>query len=52
MAAVDVNKPPYTKQFVDDYRARMKGDPDPEAQFGFAKYLIEAARIEGKGNTN
>lgn len=47
MAAVDVNKPPYTKQFVDDYRARMKGDPDPEAQFAFAKYLIEAARIVG-----
>ncbi len=47
MAAVDVNKPPYTKKFVDDYRARMKGDPDPEAQFAFAKYLIEAARIVG-----
>jgi TPR repeat protein len=47
MAAVDVNKPPYTKQFVDDYRARMKADPDPEAQFAFAKYLIEAARIVG-----
>ncbi|KAJ9097863.1 hypothetical protein QFC19_006656 [Naganishia cerealis] len=45
--AIDVNKPPYTKEFVDDYRARMKGDPDPEAQFAFAKYLIEAARIIG-----
>lgn len=45
--AIDVNKPPYTREFVDDYRARMKGDPDPEAQFAFAKYLIEAARIIG-----
>lgn len=46
-AAIDVNKPPYTKAFVDEYRTRMKGDPDPEAQFGFAKYLIEAAKILG-----
>lgn len=49
--AIDVNKPPYTKEFVDDYRARMKGDPDPEAQFAFAKYLIEAARIIGDDMT-
>lgn len=45
--AIDINKPPFTREFVDDYRARMKGDPDPEAQFAFAKYLIEAARIIG-----
>ncbi len=45
--AIDINKPPFTREFVDDYRARMKGDPDPEAQFAFAKYLIEAARIVG-----
>ena len=43
-AAVDVSKPPYTKEYVDDYRKRMKDDPDPEAQFAFAKYLIEAAK--------
>lgn len=45
--AVDVTKPPFTKEFVDDYRQRMKGDPDPEARFAFAKYLIDAARIIG-----
>ena len=44
---IDVNKPPYTKQYVDDYRKRMKDDPDPEAQFNFAKYLIEAAKKLG-----
>ena len=47
-AAIDVTKPPYTKEFVDDYRARMKMDPDPEAQFAFARYLIEAARKIGE----
>ncbi|KAK0542082.1 hypothetical protein OC846_006849, partial [Tilletia horrida] len=35
---------PFNKEFVDEYRARMKEDPDPEAQFAFAKYLIEAAK--------
>lgn len=35
---------PFTKEFVEEYRHRMKGDPDPEAQFAFAKYLIEAAK--------
>ena len=45
--AVDLSKPPYTKQYVDDYRKRMKDDPDPEAQFAFAKYLIEAAKKIG-----
>ncbi|WWD21034.1 hypothetical protein CI109_105515 [Kwoniella shandongensis] len=46
-AAIDLNKPPYTKQYVDDYRKRMKDDPDPEAQFAFSKYLIEAAKKLG-----
>ena len=46
-AAVDLNKPPYTKQYVDDYRKRMKDDPDSEAQYAFAKYLIEAAKKLG-----
>ncbi|KAI5474723.1 chitin synthase activator [Pseudohyphozyma bogoriensis] len=36
--------PPITKASVDEYRARIKADPDPEAQFNFAKYLIEAAK--------
>lgn len=35
---------PFNKAFVDEYRHRMKGDPDPEAQFAFARYLIEAAK--------
>lgn len=35
---------PYTKAFVDEYRTRMKSDPDPEAQYAFAMYLIEAAK--------
>jgi uncharacterized protein len=36
--------PPITKASVDEYRQRIKADPDPEAQFNFAKYLIEAAK--------
>ncbi|WFD30817.1 hypothetical protein MSPP1_001841 [Malassezia sp. CBS 17886] len=35
---------PYTKEFVDEYRRRMKADPDPEAQYAFAMYLIDAAK--------
>lgn len=35
---------PFNKHFVDEYRQRMKGDPDPEAQFAYARYLIEAAK--------
>lgn len=35
---------PYNKDFVNEYRARMKADPDPEEQFRFARYLIEAAK--------
>lgn len=46
--AVDLSAPPYTKEFVDQYRQRVKGDPDPEAQFQYAKYLIDAAKqIDG-----
>ncbi|KAK7466964.1 hypothetical protein VKT23_004028 [Stygiomarasmius scandens] len=42
--AVDLSTPPYTKEFIDQYRQRIKGDPDPEAHFLYAKYLIDAAR--------
>lgn len=45
--AVDLTAPPYTKTYVDDYRQRIKNDPDPEAHFAYAKYLIEAARKIG-----
>jgi uncharacterized protein len=45
--AIDVNHPPYTKKYVDDYRIRIKADPDPEAHFRYAKYLIEAAKKIG-----
>lgn len=40
----DKNTQPITKQAVDDYRNRIKSDPDPETQFNFARFLIEAAR--------
>lgn len=45
--AIDVNQPPYTKEYIDQYRNRLKGDPDPETHFAFAKYLIEAAKKVG-----
>ena len=45
--AVDLSAPPYTREYVDDYRHRIKGDPDPEAHFAYAKYLIEAAKKIG-----
>ncbi|GJJ12486.1 hypothetical protein Clacol_006728 [Clathrus columnatus] len=45
--AVDLTAPPYTKAYVDDYRQRIKNDPDPEAHFTYAKYLIDAARKIG-----
>lgn len=45
--AVDLSAPPYTKQYIDDYRQRIKGDPDPEAHFAYAKYLVEAAKKVG-----
>jgi TPR repeat protein len=45
--AVDLTAPPYTKEYIDQYRQRIKADPDPEAHFLYAKYLIEAARKVG-----
>ncbi|KAI0055474.1 HCP-like protein [Artomyces pyxidatus] len=45
--AVDLRAPPYTKEYIDDYRQRMKADPDPEAHFAYAKYLIDAAKKIG-----
>ena len=47
MKAVDLSSPPYTKEFIDEYRQRIKNDPDPEAHFRYAKYLIDAARHVG-----
>jgi uncharacterized protein len=35
---------PITKDSIDEYRNRIKNDNDPEVQFNYAKYLIEAAR--------
>ena len=45
--AVDLSAPPYTKEYIDQYRHRIKADPDPEAHFLYAKYLIEAAKKIG-----
>lgn len=45
--AIDLSAPPFTKQYIDEYRHRIKDDPDPEAQFAYAKYLIEAAKRIG-----
>ncbi|KAF9239634.1 hypothetical protein BU15DRAFT_46445 [Melanogaster broomeanus] len=45
--AVDLTAPPYTKEYIDQYRQRIKADPDPEAHFLYAKYLIEAAKKVG-----
>lgn len=45
--AVDLTAPPYTKEYIDQYRQRIKDDPDPEAHFLYAKYLIDAARKVG-----
>jgi len=42
------NGQPITKAAIDEYRNRIKADPDPEIQFNFAKYLIEAARKLGQ----
>ncbi|KAF8964077.1 hypothetical protein BDZ97DRAFT_1904627 [Flammula alnicola] len=42
--AVDLNAPPFTKEYIDQYRQRIKADPDPEAHFLYAKYLIDAAK--------
>ncbi|KAI0798129.1 HCP-like protein [Abortiporus biennis] len=45
--AIDLSAPPFTKQYIDEYRIRIKDDPDPEAHFLYAKYLIEAAKRFG-----
>ncbi|KAG9318284.1 hypothetical protein JVU11DRAFT_368 [Chiua virens] len=45
--AVDLSAPPISKEYIDQYRQRIKGDPDPEAHFLYAKYLIEAAKKIG-----
>ncbi|KAG6865887.1 hypothetical protein C0991_010968 [Blastosporella zonata] len=42
--AIDLSAPPFTKEYIDQYRHRIKADPDPEAHFLYAKYLIDAAR--------
>lgn len=46
--AIDLSAPPYTKEYIDQYRQRIKDDPDPEAQFQYAKYLIDAAKKIGQ----
>ena len=45
--AVDLTAPPITKEYIDQYRQRIKADPDPEAHFLYAKYLIDAAKKIG-----
>ncbi|EPQ58518.1 HCP-like protein [Gloeophyllum trabeum ATCC 11539] len=45
--AVDLSAPPYTKAYIDEYRQRIKADPDPDAHFQYAKYLIDAAKKIG-----
>ncbi|KAF6742343.1 enzyme activator [Ephemerocybe angulata] len=42
--AVDLSTPPFTKEYIDQYRQRIKADPDPEAHFLYAKYLVDAAK--------
>ena len=42
--AVDLSAPPFTKEYIEQYRQRIKADPDPEAHFLYAKYLIDAAK--------
>lgn len=43
--AVDLSAPPYTREYIEQYRHRIKADPDPEAHFLYAKYLIDAAKF-------
>lgn len=45
--AIDLSAPPFTKEYIDQYRQRIKDDPDPESHFLYAKYLIEAAKRFG-----
>ncbi|KAJ7231440.1 hypothetical protein B0H12DRAFT_1146405 [Mycena haematopus] len=42
--AVDLSAPPYTKEYIDQYRQRIKADPDPESHYLYAKYLVDAAK--------
>ncbi|RXW13285.1 hypothetical protein EST38_g12569 [Candolleomyces aberdarensis] len=42
--AIDLSSPPFTKEYIDQYRQRIKADPDPEAHFLYAKYLVDAAK--------
>ncbi|WAQ90612.1 hypothetical protein PtA15_13A10 [Puccinia triticina] len=41
--------PTISKASIDEYRNRIKSDPDPEAHFNYAKFLIEAARKLASG---
>lgn len=41
--------PTITKASIDEYRNRIKSDPDPEAHFNYAKFLIEAAKKLAQG---
>ncbi|POV96820.1 hypothetical protein PSHT_14930 [Puccinia striiformis] len=41
--------PTISKASIDEYRNRIKNDPDPEAHFNYAKFLIEAARKLASG---
>ncbi|MBW0510070.1 hypothetical protein O181_049785 [Austropuccinia psidii MF-1] len=43
------SNPSISKASIDDYRNRIKSDPDPEAHFNFAKFLIEAAKTLASG---
>lgn len=45
--AVDLSAPPYTKQYIDEYRQRIKADPDPDSHFSYAQYLVDAAKKVG-----
>jgi uncharacterized protein len=42
--SIDLNATPFTKEYIDQYRHRIKADPDPESHFLYAKYLVEAAK--------
>ncbi|KAH7090125.1 hypothetical protein BKA62DRAFT_626626, partial [Auriculariales sp. MPI-PUGE-AT-0066] len=44
--------PPFTKEYVDQYRARIKADSDPETHFLYAKYLIDAAKKIGGNDSD
>lgn len=45
----DTRGPMISKASIDEYRNRIKNDPDPEAHFNFAKFLIEAAKKLASG---